>query len=211
MPERKELFDAWAATYDATLKDTAGFPFEGYDRVLSKVARRAGVGSGTVNKTKVLDVGTGTGALAARLVARGCRVLGVDLSEEMLERARQNVPAARFSQLDLLGDWGDLETHRFDAIVSAYVLHEFDAATKVNILRRLAGLLETGGKVVIGDISFETALARDAARQQWRGVWDESEHYWVAEDAISVLHSVGLGVDYHQLSFCAGVYVLQPQ
>ena len=211
MSERKDLFDAWAATYDATLKDTAGFPFEGYDRVLSEVVRRAGVGGGTVNKTKVLDVGIGTGALAARLVALGCRVLGMDLSEEMLARARQNVPEAQFSQLDLLGDWGDLETRRFDAVVSAYVLHEFDLETKLELLTRLTRLLELGGKIVIGDISFETVGARDAARQQWREVWDESEHYWVAEDAAPALRSVGLSVHYHQLSFCAGVYVLQPQ
>lgn len=211
MSERKELFDAWAATYDATLKDTAGFPFEGYDRVLSEVARGAGAGGGTVDKTKVLDVGTGTGALAARLVALGCRVLGVDLSEEMLARARQNVPAAQFAQLDLLGDWGDLETHRFDAVVSAYVLHEFDLEGKLELLTRLTRLLEPGGRVMVGDISFETVGARDAARQQWREVWDESEYYWVAEDAIPALHLAGLGVDYHQLSFCAGVYVLRPR
>ena len=159
----------------------------------------------------MLAVGTGTGALAARFTALGCAVLGVDLSEEMLTRARQNVPAAAFTQLDLLGDWGDLEMRRFDAVVSAYVLHEFDAATKVNILTRLAGLLESTGKVVIGDISFETVAARDAARQQWKHVWDESEHYWVAEGAVPELRKAGFRVHYQQLSFYAGVYMLQPQ
>ncbi|CAA9570628.1 MAG: hypothetical protein AVDCRST_MAG86-1622 [uncultured Truepera sp.] len=207
MSERKALFDDWAATYDATLKDTAGFPFEGHERVLAEVVGKAGVGI----EATVLDVGTGTGALAARLAVLDCRVLGVDLSEKMLARARQKVPAADFRQLDLLGDWGDLETCRFDAVVSAYVLHEFDVPSKVDILTRFAKLLEPGGRVVVGDISFETALARDAARQRWREVWDEGEYYWVAEHAVPALHSVGLSVHYHQLSFCAGVYVLQPQ
>ena len=204
MSERKELFDDWAASYDAELEDPTGFPFEGYEGVLTEVVRGAEVGDGD----DVLDVGTGTGALAARFSALGCGVLGVDLSEAMLARARKNVPTADFRQLDLLGDWGDLETHRFDAIVSAYVFHEFDAETKLELLSRSVKLLKPGGRVVLGDISFQTVASRDAAYRQWRRVWDESEHYWVAEDAVPKLQGAGFSVVYRQVSFCAGVYIL---
>ena len=207
MSERKELFDDWAASYDAGLENATGFPFEGYEGVLAGVVRGAEVGDGA----DVLDVGTGTGALAARFAAFGCRVLGVDLSEAMLVRARKNVPTADFRQLDLLGDWGDLETHRFDAVVSAYVLHEFVLETKLDLLSRLAKLLKPGGRVVIGDISFQTVVARGAAYGQWQRVWDESEHYWVAEDALPRLEQAGFGAYYRQLSFCGGVYILQPE
>jgi putative AdoMet-dependent methyltransferase len=157
----------------------------------------------------VLDVGTGTGALAGRFCALGCRVLGVDLSEEMLRRARQNVPTADLRQLDLLGDWDKLESRRFDAVVSAYVLHEFNLETKLTLLERLMALLKPDGKIGIGDISFETAGARDAARRAWQAVWDEDEHPWVAEDAVPALERLDFGVNYHQVSFCAGVYTLQ--
>lgn len=205
MSERKALFDSWAASYDAGLENATGFPFEGYERVLDEVVGEAGVEDGAGG----LDVGTGTGTLAARLAARGCRVLGVDLSEEMLEHARENVPKADFRQLDLLGDWGYLESRRFDAIVSAYVLHEFDWETKRELLTRLADVLEPGGRIVIGDISFATERARDAAYRDWQHVWDESEHYWLAENALPALHQAGFSADYRQLSFCAGVYTLQ--
>ena len=67
------------------------------------------------------------------------------ISEEMLVRAQRNVPKADFKQLDLLGDWGGLETQHFGAIVSAYVFHEFSLATKLELLTRLAGLLRPGG------------------------------------------------------------------
>lgn len=206
MSERKELFDGWAASYDASLEDAAGYPFEGYERVLAEVVGGAGVGDGA----KVLDLGTGTGALVVRFAALGCRVLGVDLSDTMLGHARKNVPAADFRQLDLLGDWGDVETHRFDAVVSAYALHEFDPETKLELLSRSGELLVPGGRVV-GDISFETRTARDAARRTWQTVWDEGEHPWVAEDAVPALERLGFGVSYHQVSFCAGVYTLQPR
>jgi len=209
MSDRKELFDGWAASYDASLEDAAGYPFEGYQRVLEGVVDGAGVGGGTVDTTRVLDLGTGTGALAARFAALGCRVLGVDLSDGMLEQARIRVPDAEFRQLDLLGAWDALAHRRFDAVVSAYVLHEFVPETRLELLSRLSALLEPSGRVVIGDISFETAQARDAARRTWQAVWDEGEHPWVAEDAVPALERLGFGVAYHQVSFCAGVYTLQ--
>ena len=205
MSERKALFGGWAASYDAGLENATGFPFEGYERVLDEIVGEAGVEDGA----GVLDVGTGTGALAARLAARSCRVLGVDLSEEMLEHARENVPTADFRQLDLLGDWSCLGTRRFGAIVSAYVLHEFNWETKGELLTRLADGLEPGGRVVVGDISFETLTSRDAAQRRWCAVWDESEHYWVAEDALPALQQAGFKVHYRQVSFCAGIYTLQ--
>ena len=136
--ERKELFDDWAESYDESLEDAAGFPFEGYEQVLSKIVGGAEVGEGD----RILDVGTGTGALAARFAELGCRVLGTDLSEKMLAQAQRNVPKADFKQLDLLGDWDGLEAQHFGAIVSAYVFHEFSLATKLELLTRLSGSLE---------------------------------------------------------------------
>ena len=204
MSERRELFDDWAEVYDKSMEDTAGFPFEGYEGVLDKIVGGAGVGDGD----RILDVGTGTGALAARFARCGCRVLGIDLSEKMLAQARRNVPKAEFRQLDLLGDWDD-ETYRFNKIVSAYVLHEFELKVKLELLAKFAKLLEPGGHVIIGDISFGTARALAAARREWENVWDDSEHYWVAEDALLALKKLGFNVSYVQVSFCAGVYVLQ--
>ncbi len=86
MSERRELFDDWAEGYDESMEDTAGFPFEGYESVLYKIVGGAEVGGGDC----ILDVGTGTGALAARFAGPGCRVLGIDLSEKMLAQARRN-------------------------------------------------------------------------------------------------------------------------
>ncbi len=204
MSERNELFDGWAERYDDGLRDASGFPFEGYGRVLEGVVGGAGVGAGA----KVLDVGTGTGALAARFAKLGCTVTGVDFSEPMLAQARRNVPGVEFRRLDLLGEWGDLETERFDAIVSAYVLHEFDLKAKLRVLNRLAALLTPGGRLVMGDISFTDGEGRAAAHKAWRTVWDEDEYYWTATDDLPVLRQAAFKVFYRQVSFCAGVYTL---
>lgn len=45
---------------------------------------------------RVLDVGCGNGALAALFLARGCHVVGIDLSNGGIEIAREAHPAGRF-------------------------------------------------------------------------------------------------------------------
>jgi cyclopropane fatty-acyl-phospholipid synthase-like methyltransferase len=45
---------------------------------------------------KVLDLGCGDGAFAAELVAAGATVLGVDVAQGALDRARERVPRAEF-------------------------------------------------------------------------------------------------------------------
>lgn len=206
MTERKELFDAWAESYDESLVDAAGFPFEGYTELLAGVVGGSGVEKGS----RVLDIGTGTGALAERFAALGCHVLGVDASEAMLVQARLKVPEVQFAPLELLGSWDVLDGWRFGAVVSTYVLHEFDMDTKVKLLTRMASLLGPGGRIVVGDISFGTVAALNAAHEQWNEVWDESEHYWVAEEALPVLVEAGFRMRYTQVSFCGGIYTLIP-
>ena len=63
---------------------------------------------------EVLDVGCGTGLTtreAARAAAPG-RVVGVDVSERMLERARQLTAAERLDNVRY--ELGDVQVHRFD-------------------------------------------------------------------------------------------------
>lgn len=69
---------------------------------------------------RVLDAGCGSGVPAARLlVERGCEVLGVDILEDEVHRARENVSEARFECADLR-DW-DAAGATFDAVVALYV------------------------------------------------------------------------------------------
>src|SRR3954464_1840714 len=49
--------------------------------------------------TRVLDVGCGNGGVWGQLLARGCRVVGIDLSEQGVGLARQTYPDGRFEVL----------------------------------------------------------------------------------------------------------------
>jgi ubiquinone/menaquinone biosynthesis C-methylase UbiE len=81
--------------------------------------------------TDVLDLGTGTGSGAAILVSRfpDARVVGVDLSEEMLERARVNVPGAEFRRADASSL--PFPDESFDLVAHANMIPFFDEVARV--------------------------------------------------------------------------------
>ncbi|MBV8931662.1 MAG: class I SAM-dependent methyltransferase, partial [Kutzneria sp.] len=92
-----------------------------------------------------LDAACGTGRHARRLVDLGHKVVGVDLTEPMLARARQSVPEARFVQADLLDiPAGD---GTFDLVVCGLALaHVEDLAAAIAELGRV---LRPGGRMVV--------------------------------------------------------------
>lgn len=202
----KQLFDAWATSYDASVGDE-DFPFIGYAQLLDTIVRLADVEPGM----SVLDLGTGTGNLAARFAAPGCEVWGTDFSAEMLARARAKLPGVKLVQADLSGEWPDVLARRFDRVVSAYVLHHFDLAGKVDLLCRLArNHLAAGGRLVIGDVAFQDREMRAQAHARWAQSWDEDEFYWAADEARDACATAGLRAVYTQVSICCGVFVIEP-
>jgi demethylmenaquinone methyltransferase/2-methoxy-6-polyprenyl-1,4-benzoquinol methylase len=79
----------------------------------------------------VLDVATGTGAIARGMVKRyGCRVVGIDQSPEMLDGARERIAKAGLSERIEL-QLGSAETldfaeGSFDALTTGYLLRYLD-------------------------------------------------------------------------------------
>lgn len=69
---------------------------------------------------RILDVGCGTGHLTGKIAASGAAVVGIDLSPEMIQQAREKYPALRFEVMDArqirLSD-------SFDAVFSNATLH----------------------------------------------------------------------------------------
>jgi release factor glutamine methyltransferase len=70
----------------------------------------------------VLDLGTGSGAVALALASErpGLEIVATDLSEDALKVARYNANTLKFSRIDFrFGDWfSPVAGERFDAIVS---------------------------------------------------------------------------------------------
>jgi SAM-dependent methyltransferase len=97
--------------------------------------------------TSVLDLGCGTGEFAAAAVARGARVVGVDLDADAVKIAGASVPSARFE----VGDAHDLG--RADALggpfaVVAAMQLLTHVANPLRVLREASRVAATGGTVV---------------------------------------------------------------
>lgn len=198
-------FDQWADSYDESTRAESVFPFDGYELVLDTVVRQAEPHPGM----SVLDIGTGTANLALRFAASGCELWCTDFSESMLEKARAKLPTAHFISHDFRTDWPtELESQCFDLIVSAYVFHHVDEAQKVEICKELVTKrLNSGGKLVVADLSFPTLSNMALFSKRVGDKWEE-EPYWIVRTAAPALEKAGLQVNYIQVSACAGVYTI---
>lgn len=115
------------------------------DRVKRKIAERYIEPGQTV-----LEIGCGTGALAAQMSGRGARVVGIDVSERMLALARQAVPKAEFLHLSAT-EIERLGTERFDRIVSTLAFSELSDDELEYVLRSARSLLKPGGRLIVAD------------------------------------------------------------
>jgi tRNA (cmo5U34)-methyltransferase len=119
-----------------------------YERLQDETAAATGTGA-----RRVLELGTGTGETALRVLARHPRatLVGVDASDLMLEGARAALPAER---VDLrLGRLEEpLPDGPFDVVVSALAIHHLDGPAKADLFGRVAALLGPGGRFVLADV-----------------------------------------------------------
>jgi putative AdoMet-dependent methyltransferase len=157
----------------------------------------------------VLDLGVGTGNLAARFATLGCQLWVTDYSSSMLNVARRKLPEARLVQHDLRHAWPPELDRRFDRIVSSYALHHFELETKVQLMEQLVRrYVARDGWVTIGDLSFASARSMDEFAVSIGDAW-EVEPYWLADEAEAALKQAGLRSSYRQVSPCAGVYKIE--
>ncbi len=110
----------------------------------------------------VLDVATGTGAVARELIRqKGCNVVGLDHSAEMLAEARRRL-GADVRLVEASAEQLPFPDNSFDALTFTYLLRyvEDPAAT----LCELARVVRPGGSIA----ALEFALPRGV----WRPLWE---------------------------------------
>ena len=98
--------------------------------------------------TKALDFGCGAGRSTRFLRGLGFEVVGVDISEPMLARAREHDSKGDYRLLPG-GDVGGLEANAYDLILSAFTFDNIPTMEKkVTLFRGLKGLLRPRGRIV---------------------------------------------------------------
>ncbi|MFJ9112272.1 class I SAM-dependent methyltransferase [Streptomyces sp. NPDC102283] len=145
-----EAFDHGSTVYDRLVSASPG-----YHAHLRRFARRLGLpeeGSGL----RVLDLGCGTGASTAALLAAapGARITGVDASAGMLDRATaKNWPqGVDFAHLPVEELAGRLEAGSFDAVFAGYLFRNLtDPDAALDLVR---GLLVPGGRLAVHEYTL---------------------------------------------------------
>jgi ubiquinone/menaquinone biosynthesis C-methylase UbiE len=154
------FFDAWSRVYDFPLVQRATYrPV--HDAVLRALAAE--------RWSRVLDIGCGTGRLAARLVRghRGRHVVGCDFSAGMLEHAADRLRGHRGVML-ARGDATRLPFGEgaFDAAVSTEAFHWFpDQDAALGELRRV---IRPGGRLLLALVSPPLELVSDVVEAGMR-------------------------------------------
>lgn len=130
--------------------------------------RRAMVGQiGSVPDGIVLDVASGTAGVAIQLAERaGARVLGVDLTEQMLRRGKSNVTAAgKSGRISLVAGRAEqlpLPDGSVDALTFTYLLRYVEDPQST--LAELARVLRPGGRIASLEFCVPPAPF-------WRAAW----------------------------------------
>lgn len=142
-----KVFDAFATHYDNWYSTPLGVFVDEVERKMAMELAPFKYGM------KVLDVGCGTGNYTSYIAKMGCKVIGLDISEKMLNIARQKLPETCFVQSSIYGM--PFKKNTFDIVFSMATfefIHEFEAA-----YFEMKRIVKPGGHILIGTINGDSA------------------------------------------------------
>ncbi|MEJ2539244.1 MAG: methyltransferase domain-containing protein [Gemmatimonadota bacterium] len=183
----------------------------GYEEMLSVAAREALSGS----PARVLDLGSGTGALAEEILARSARtsVELLDADPEMLDRARERLAPHQGRAHFRSGSFTS-ELPPADVITASLALHHIPTLEeKGRVFRRIGAALPSGGIFVNADVTLpggeadraaafrdwaahmvDSGIPEDRAWQHFRE-WADEDTYFPVEDEMGLLEEAGLATE----------------
>lgn len=149
--QRSNWKDTWnfnqqAPTHDERVATNTG-NYANYDDSLDTILRSVK----PMKDEHGLDIGTGTGNLAARFLELGSRMSGVDQSKEMLRLCRKKLPhldtrIGNFLALPYLEE-------QFDFVVSSFAFHHLTPDQQILALEEMRRVLKPLGRICIGDLA----------------------------------------------------------
>jgi len=178
-------YDALAPIYDAFQNQTETDRW--YDLALQKIHQNAQPsGDGEAGRLLVCDLGCGTGEMCLRLAQSGYDVIGVDLSEDMLQIARAKCQNAGYDVLFLRQDITKLDlfgTVDVFVCMTDTINHITDRKSLMDMVRSFDNFLNPGGLFLFDALSLEY-LRETLGDNQF--IVEENDYYIVWDN---VFHS----------------------
>ena len=195
------------AEYDARIRTF----IPGYDAMLDAAAQ-ALASMVPAPSPLIVDLGTGTGALAGRCLGAKprARIVGVDQDAAMLATARARV-GARLTPLP--GGFETVALPRCHAVTASLALHHIPTpARRLRLFRRIHRALRRGGALIVADCYLATTARLQAAdRAAWLAhlrrtysaresegylrAWAKDDFYVPLAEEARLLERAGFAVD----------------
>ena len=121
----------------------------------------------------VVDLGSGAGIdifLASKKVTNSGKAIGIDMTDQMLEKARENAQKGNYSNVEFRkGDIEEnipLENNTVDAVISNCVINL--TTNKTNAFKEVFRILKNNGRMVISDLITDVELpTSQVTSEQW--------------------------------------------
>ncbi len=136
----QKAYDDWSAQYDTNLNKTRDMEALALQETLADIEFET-----------CLEIGCGTGKNTAWLLTKAKTIKAVDLSNEMLAKAKEKITSAKvnFIQADILQDW-DFANTKYDLTTFSLVLEHIENLEPV--FEKVSNLIADGGHVYIGEL-----------------------------------------------------------
>ncbi|MFZ5775566.1 MAG: class I SAM-dependent methyltransferase [Thermodesulfobacteriota bacterium] len=175
----KAVFDSAAGSYDRARRQLVPCFDDFYGTVLGLIPYNP------EDAFRLLDLGAGTGLLSALVAERfpKAHLTLVDLSEAMLDKARERLSNHRERLSCIAADYSTGFDGSFAVAISALSIHHLEDARKISLYKRIHGSLTDGGIFINADQvlgptpeiekTYQTTWLRQAREL---GVSDEDLH-----------------------------------
>ncbi|MFN8237837.1 MAG: class I SAM-dependent methyltransferase [Chitinophagales bacterium] len=178
-----ELFSRWAPVYDV------------FEILLSDVRKKIILEIHPIHKS-ILDVATGTGSLAIELSKSAEKVVGIDLSSEMLNIAEKKRRNKNLSFLQMDASKMKFDDGEFDIVTISLGLHDMPLEIRSLVLQEAKRVLKKDGKLFILEYDLPKINILGPASSHLINIF-ESKYYldFIQSDFENYLNSFGFKIE----------------
>jgi len=163
----------------------------------NKVESFAAHSRGDSSRVRLLDIGCGAGLVEQSLCIPNAEITGLEVSEPLLEKARENVPGCRFTHFD--GQNIDDKDNSYHLVFAINVFHHIAIKNRIQLLMEMRRVLRPGGLLALFEHNSWHPVTRFVVS---RCSFDRDAVLLSRSNACSLLRRVGLeSIDSHYMIF----------